>query len=155
MTLLANWKAKVTAKAAVNQKCLKHSILLLGNLTHLLHFPQDEGHLAHILLKARTPDTQIHLTPTCYIGHWLPGLNPSPCRQLKGKVYPMPGALDHCMGRCERLESISQTVPHAISRCLANKSIARSEFGEATSTLSYSWEFHKVLMKNPTVKKFI
>ena len=98
MTLLANWKAKVTAKAAVNQKCLKHSILLLGNLTHLLHFPQDEGHLAHILLKARTPDTQIHLTPTCYIGHWLPSLNPSPCRQLKGEVYPMPGAWEDVKG---------------------------------------------------------
>lgn len=139
MTLLANWKAKVTAKAAVNQKCLKHSILLLGNLTHLLHFPQDEGHLAHILLKARTPDAQIHLTPTCNMGHWLPGLNPSPRRQLKGKVYPMPGALDHCRGRCERLESsFPQTVPHAISRCLANKSIAQSEFREAASTLSYS-----------------
>lgn len=53
VTLLANWKAKVMAKAAVDQMCLKHSIFLLGNLTHLLLFPEDKGCLAHLPLKER------------------------------------------------------------------------------------------------------
>lgn len=103
MTLLENWKAKVTAEAAVNQMCLKHSIFLLGNLTHLLHFPQDKGYLAHLLLKERMPDTQIRLTPTCNISHGLQGINPSHHKQLKGKAYVVHGALDNHRRRCERL----------------------------------------------------
>lgn len=73
---LQTGKAKVTAKAAVNQMCLKHSIFLLGNRTHLLCFPQGKGYLAHLLLKQRTPDTQIYLRPTCDIGPWLWSINP-------------------------------------------------------------------------------
>lgn len=40
VTFFANWKAKVTAKAAVNQMCLKCRLFLLGNLTHLQYLPK-------------------------------------------------------------------------------------------------------------------
>lgn len=64
-------------KAAINQKCLKHSIFQLENLTHLLCFPQDKGYLAYLFTqRERTPATQMYLISTCSINHWLWSIDP-------------------------------------------------------------------------------
>lgn len=149
MTWLANWKAKVTAEADVNQMCLKHSIFPLGNLTPLLCFLKGRGHLAHFPLKERE-------RLTCNVSDatfqsWPPAPKPLPPRQTLSSTQ--------CIRQLQK--EIEKALELHFPNCFTwyfqvfDKymcSVVKS-FGEAMCPISYSWGFHKASLKNPAGNK--